>query len=73
MKKDIGIIITNKDDVKLAKRIVSNRFKIGSKWKYKYYKDVEREIASEFGRYKVKMTNGQVFSKIFLTKHYTPF
>jgi hypothetical protein len=50
---------------------VNTRFNIGSKWVYNYNKEIKKEIVSEFSKHKVRMNDGQVFSKIFLTKYYT--
>jgi len=50
---------------------VSKRFCTGAIWHRNSGKDlIERVIEKEWGKTKVRMTNGQVFSKIFLSKYY---
>ena len=50
---------------------VSKRYCAGAIWHRYNGKDlIERVIEKEWGKTKVRMTNGQVFSKIFLSKYY---
>ena len=50
---------------------VSKRYCAGAIWHRYSGKDlIERVIEKEWGKTKVRMTNGQVFSKIFLSKYY---
>jgi hypothetical protein len=50
---------------------VSKRYCAGAIWHRHSGKDlIERVIEKEWGKTKVRMTNGQVFSKIFLSKYY---
>ncbi len=50
---------------------VSKRYCAGTIWHRYSGKDlIERVIEKEWGKTKVRMTNGQVFSKIFLSKYY---
>ncbi len=50
---------------------VSKRYCAGAIWHRYSGKDlIERVIEKQWGKTKVRMTNGQVFSKIFLSKYY---
>ena len=53
------------------KQIVNNRFCAGAIWhRYNGENLIEKVIEKEWGKTKVRMTSGQVFSKIFLSKYY---
>ena len=52
-------------------QLVSKRYCARAIWHRYSGKDlIERIVEKELGKTKVRMTNGQVFSKIFLSKHY---
>jgi len=66
MKKE-----SNTTEQQCNKQIVNNRFCAGAIWhRYNGENLIEKVIEKEWSKTKVRMTSGQVFSKIFLSKYY---